>query len=152
MQSIFLFIVVILSAALFFVPVAELTGIEALYVQSIVQVCDAATPGSCIHPTYYIAALNGVIGLIALITIFLFKNRKRQMLLGNLNMLLIIAMIVLIFYSIDKNAGSIKPGTGLVAAYKIGAYLPVFMLIFTFLANRFIKKDEELVRSADRIR
>ena len=151
-QSIFLLIVVILSAVLFFVPVAELAGINVLYVQSIIKVCDTAEAGSCINPTYYIAALNGLVGLIALITIFLFTNRKRQMLLGNLNMLLIIAMIVLVFYTIDKNTGSIKSGVELMAVYKIGAYLPVLMLIFTFLANRFIKKDEELVRSADRIR
>lgn len=151
-QSIFLFIVVILSAVLFFVPVAELAGINNLYAQSIMQVCDADTPGSCTNLTWYIAVLNGVIGLVALVTVFLFTNRKRQMLLGNLNMLLIIAMIVLIFLSVDKNTGAIEPGTKLMAEYKIGAYLPVLMLIFTFLANRFIKKDEELVRSADRIR
>ena len=74
------------------------------------------------------------------------------MLLGNLNMLLIVAMIVLIFFTIDKNTGSVKSGITLTATYGIGSYLSVGMLIFTFLANRFIKKDDDLVRSADRIR
>ena len=151
-QSIFLFIVVVLSAVLFFVPVAHLSDVKFLYSQSIMQVCDVNAPGSCTAPTYYIAALNGVIGLIALITIFLFRNRKRQMLLGNLNMLLIVAMIVLTFFTIDKNTDSIKSGATLTAAYGIGSYLMVAMLIFTFLANRFIRKDDDLVRSADRIR
>jgi hypothetical protein len=32
------------------------------------------------------------------------------------------------------------------------SYLPIVSMIFAFLAGRAIQKDEELVRSADRIR
>jgi hypothetical protein len=36
--------------------------------------------------------------------------------------------------------------------YGLGMYLPVIALAFTFLANRGIKKDEDLVKSVDRLR
>jgi hypothetical protein len=36
--------------------------------------------------------------------------------------------------------------------YEFGAYLTIFPLFFIYLALRFIKKDEALVRAADRIR
>lgn len=152
-QSIFLLIVVIVSVLMFFVSVAEFTVDTTVYEQTISCTYNTAAPGECLSPTYYIAAINGVIGLVALVTIFLFRNRKLQMLLGNLNMVLIVTMIVLMFLAIDKNHSALHPDLKeLPMRYKLGAYLPILMIIFTFLANRFIKKDEELVRSADRIR
>lgn len=36
--------------------------------------------------------------------------------------------------------------------YMIGYYLPIPAAIFSILARRFIKKDEDLVRSANRMR
>jgi len=34
----------------------------------------------------------------------------------------------------------------------IGIYLPLIALVFMVMANRAIKRDEKLVRSADRLR
>jgi len=36
--------------------------------------------------------------------------------------------------------------------YELGSFLPIIAAVFTFLASRSIKKDEDLIRSADRIR
>jgi hypothetical protein len=36
--------------------------------------------------------------------------------------------------------------------FKAGAYLPLIQIVFVFLAQRAIGKDEELVKSADRLR
>jgi len=33
-----------------------------------------------------------------------------------------------------------------------GIYLPIVSVVFLVLANRFIMKDEKLIRSADRLR
>jgi glucan phosphoethanolaminetransferase (alkaline phosphatase superfamily) len=156
-QSIFLLIVVILSSVLFFVDIASFPHGAETFTQDVIALHVHGADGNTaangtVSNNYHLATMNGAIAVIALITIFLFRNRKRQMLLGNLNMLVIVAMIVLIFLSVDKNAGSIVSGQKLPVNYQAGAYLPVGMLIFTFLANRFIKKDEDLVRSADRIR
>jgi hypothetical protein len=37
-------------------------------------------------------------------------------------------------------------------SYQIGSFLPIISAVFAYLAAHFIKKDEQLVRSADRIR
>ena len=39
-----------------------------------------------------------------------------------------------------------------VMGFKFGAIIPVLSLILTYVAIRFIKKDDNLVRSADRLR
>jgi hypothetical protein len=56
------------------------------------------------------------------------------------------------FLSVDKNSTTLVPGVELPIKYQAGAWMSVLLIVFTFLANRYIKKDEDLVRSADRIR
>lgn len=151
-QSIFLLMVVIISTLLFFLPIAGFPNGTGMFIQGLLHTTDALQPGVSLSPTLYLGIINGVIAVIALITIFLFRNRKRQVLLGNLNLLLIVAMIVLMFLAAEKNSTTLVPGVTLPVRYKIGAWLSILLIVFTFLANRYIKKDEALVRSADRIR
>jgi len=89
-----------------------------------------------------------LIPLVSIITIFVFKNRKLQMrITAGLTGLIIIMIIVLAVYSLYmiRNYNAVfSPGINLI--------LPVLMLICAFLAYRGIRKDEELVRSFDRLR
>ncbi len=103
-----------------------------------------------IQPVYYIAGIAGLAALLALYSLFRYDNRKLQMKLGALNALLIMIDVVLVVYLIytgEKEMGQSSKG-----AFHVGFYLPLAALIFNSLANRFIRKDEKLVRSVDRIR
>lgn len=151
-QSIFLLIVVIISTLLFFVTFAEFPYGTEVFEQTIIGTSSSAQPGADVASTWYAAVINGLVGAIALITIFMFRNRKLQMLLGNFNLVLTVAMIVLMFLASGKYSESLVKGVVLPVKYQAGAYLPIGLIIFTWLANRFIKKDDDLVRSADRIR
>ena len=88
-------------------------------------------------------------GALALVSIFLFRNRRLQM---RMTIFTVVALIVgiafgLIYYV--QNTG----GLGDVAVNdRFGMYLPIIALIFTFLAYRYINKDEKLVKSMDRLR
>ena len=144
--------VVIISTTLFFVAIAEFPYGTEIFTQTITSTELSSRPGTAVASTWYIAVINALVAVIALVTIFMFRNRKLQMLLGNLNLLLIVAMIVLMFLAAGKNTETLVPGVLLPVNYKFGAYLPIGLIVFTWLANRFIKKDEDLVRSADRIR
>ena len=88
------------------------------------------------------------ISLIAFISIFLFKSRKRQIKLSRIGGLLTMAEIVFIIISYVK----VKelPVNSLSIGY-VNFILPISTLLF-FLAAKSIKKDDELVRSVDRIR
>ena len=92
--------------------------------------------------------LNAAIGVFSFVVIFLFKNRSLQLKACRLILILIFIMIGLLFYTSD----TLSNGLDQKLIFKIGTYLPLLQVIFIFLAHRGIKKDDELVRSADRLR
>lgn len=88
-------------------------------------------------------------GGLSFVSIFLFKNRKSQLLLGRISVIanLIGLILAVVFFLQDSpNMGEITPDDGL------GLYLPFLFLVFAILALRYIQKDEKLVRSMDRLR
>lgn len=93
--------------------------------------------------------LFAVAGALALAAIFLYKNRGLQMKIGRFALVANIigfVMAVILLWQDVQNLENVKILDG------IGAYLPVTFLVFIILALRFIKKDETLVRSMDRLR
>lgn len=99
---------------------------------------------------FYIAGIGIVICLVALFSIFQFKSRLRQIKIGALNAFLMMAYIAAATYMIYQGESDI--GLESRGIFKIGFFLPLGAMISNSLANRFIKKDEELIRSVDRIR
>ena len=88
-------------------------------------------------------------GLLALLTIFLFKNRKLQFKLCILGVFLSVGMIALEYFFVEafKKENLIVSGT-----YQLGALLPILMVILFIFASRSIYRDEKLVKSVDRLR
>ncbi|GAB5472330.1 MAG: DUF4293 domain-containing protein [Maribacter sp.] len=85
--------------------------------------------------------------VLALVTIFLFKNRQNQFVMNRLNMILQLFLLGFFVYrSLNLS------GETLVSEKGIGMLIPVFSIVFLVLANRAIKKDEDLVKSVDRLR
>ncbi|MGY6561232.1 MAG: DUF4293 domain-containing protein [Luteibaculaceae bacterium] len=80
-----------------------------------------------------------------------FKNRKLQLKLVHFNYLLILAYILTMYFALDSTEKALESVVKSVK-HDAGFYLPVVAVAFNFLAARGIKKDEELVRSIDRIR
>lgn len=86
-------------------------------------------------------------GALALWAILLFKNRKHQFVINRLNMILNLFLLGFFVYrSLNLS------GEALVSEKGIGMLIPVFSIVFLVLANRAIKKDEDLVKSVDRLR
>ena len=84
---------------------------------------------------------------LSLIAIFMFKNRKSQFVLGRLNIILNFILLGLFVYRSLNLSGETD-----VSEKGIGILLPIFSIVFLVLANKAIKKDEELVKSVDRLR
>ncbi|MGB5554640.1 MAG: DUF4293 domain-containing protein [Flavobacteriaceae bacterium] len=85
--------------------------------------------------------------VLALGAIMLFKNRKNQFVLNRLNMILNLFLLGFFVYrSLNLSGGTSVSEKG------IGMLIPVFSIVFLVLANRAIKKDEDLVKSVDRLR
>ena len=89
------------------------------------------------------------LGVLSLICIFLFKNRKLQFRLTVFTIVLTIGYLFLQYVMIEqfKKEGAIQTGS-----YKVAALLPLLTIIFLILAARGIYKDDKLVKSLDRLR
>jgi hypothetical protein len=85
--------------------------------------------------------------LLSLISIFRFKNRKSQFILGRLNIILNFILLGVFVYQSLNLSGEIS-----VSEKGIGMLLPIFSIVCLVLANKAIKKDEDLVKSVDRLR
>jgi len=84
---------------------------------------------------------------ISLVSIFMFKNRKLQFVLGRLNIILNFFLLgVFVYWSLTL------PGEMDISEKGIGMFLPIISIVFIVLANKAIKKDEDLVKSVDRLR
>lgn len=85
--------------------------------------------------------------LLSLITIFKYKNRKSQFMLGRLNIILNFILLGFFVYQSLNISGETA-----VSEKGIGMLLPIVSIVFLALANKAIKKDEDLVKSVDRLR
>jgi len=85
--------------------------------------------------------------VLAFITIFLFKNRKLQFVMNRLNIILNFTLLgIFVVRSLNIS------GESNISEKGIGMLLPIISIVFLVLANKAIKKDEDLVKSVDRLR
>ena len=82
-------------------------------------------------------------GLLTFLSILLFKKRTKQLLINKVQIFLhiIYSLIIVTDFIVYKSSNS-----------WVSMLIPTFCLIFIFLANKFIKRDEDLIKSIDRIR
>lgn len=155
-QSAYLSVVVLLSLALFFLPLSLIItttdpGIEntSSYLLKLTSVTKQTNGiDQNMSTPFLLLILNVTTGLVGTICIFLFKNRKKQMQLCRILLILICLFIGAIFWT----EGQYKNLSGGKITYLIGTYIPVIQLILVYLSDRAIKKDDDLVKSADRLR
>ena len=85
--------------------------------------------------------------VLSILSIFMYKNRKSQFMLGRLNIILnFILLGFFVYQSLNVSGGTAVSEKG------IGMLLPIVSIVFLALANKAIKKDEDLVKSVDRLR
>ena len=86
--------------------------------------------------------------VMTLIIVFCYKKRKLQLKLCRLNNL-----FILLFYAVCVYFLYVQQMIEtLINSLQIGIILPLIALIFNLLAIRFIKKDEALIKSLNRLR
>ncbi len=91
--------------------------------------------------SFYVSAI------LAVVAIFLFKKRQNQFVVNRLNMILNLFLLGFFVYrSLNLSGETVVSEKG------IGMLIPVFSIVFLVLANKAIKRDEDLVKSVDRLR
>ena len=88
-----------------------------------------------------------LIGILTIITIFAYSKRNLQIKLNYINSIINVLLIGFFGYSLLNSSGGISfPEKG------VELFVPLVNIILLLLANRFIAKDEKLVKSVDRLR
>lgn len=88
--------------------------------------------------------------LLSAAAVFLYQNRVLQMRITLLSLVTGILLPLLAYFLMYKEGSAVPAGVTVDDA--LGAYLPIVSIISSAVAMRFIKKDDQLVKSMDRLR
>ncbi len=155
-QTLYLFLVVILSAVMFFTPIG------GFYNKTTLEVYDLTFMGvflqdnmqtvennPSVMPVWGLSILTAVIPVIALISIFLYRKRVLQARFNVFNILLMVGYYALLFFYIWIGKQKLHADESFLC---IPSSFPLISIILSALAIRGILRDEALVRSLDRLR
>jgi ABC-type polysaccharide transport system permease subunit len=85
--------------------------------------------------------------MLTIVSIISFKKRQNQFVMNRLNIILNLILLGLFVYrSLNLSGETVVSEKG------IGMFLPIVAIVLLVLANKAIKKDEDLVKSVDRLR
>lgn len=140
-QSIWLFLAALLSGCLF---------ISDIYTSETTVNNVTSTTTLRILDNYPLLLIALVITILPLVTVFMYKDRKKQVRMTSVSLVGTLSFISLMLVNVTKLSNTVPPPTH--GSYKVGAVLPVLSLIFIIMAMVAIRKDEKLVRSMDRLR
>lgn len=148
-QSLLMIAVIILMSATAFSPIWSFESETVSVFLNTRKI--TVLPSQETTSTIYLAILSLGSALLTLYILFQYKNRKLQMVLGAVNNLLITAFLLVVsFIALPKAMELAKIQEN--GSFNYTFYLPVLSVLLNVISNKLIKKDEELVRSADRMR
>ncbi len=157
-QSLYLAVAVVLSGLCFAFPLAifECAGYDPAIYNLIPENVSADTTSIPQRTIAWNAICFPIaIGLLSLLSIFMFKNRMKQIRVVAVAFLLSVIYVgVLFMWIISAQAGALAEQgvTVTKTVYGLASYLPIAQIILLILAQQAIKKDEKLVRSSERLR
>jgi hypothetical protein len=164
-QTIFLFLIAVAMGVALSTPLweksgaqptsmAHLTALEYSQQQPVSAqpgLPTQAAPTTFVTSVWYLGLLLALVGLSSLYALFQYRNRLTQTALCAVNALMLTAIMGIILYRTlyeGKNYGNPSDQGN----FLIGFYAIIAALVFNALANRFIRRDERLVRGSDRLR
>ena len=130
-QTVYLILTFVITGVLmFFIPLWSLNGKPFYFMQDQVY-----------------TVVLGLSTMLTIISIISFKKRQNQFVMNRLNIILNLILLGLFVYrSLNLSGGTEVSEKG------IGMFMPIVAIVLLVLANKAIKKDEDLVKSVDRLR
>ena len=156
-QTIFLFLYIAALISTFFFPVwqkisfnDQTNEVDVIVTGHVSSVIYDKAGEAIIYDNFWVGGFIIIACIVAAMSIFSFKNRLTQIKLGTLNSLFTSLLVIYYLYEIFYNIDYINIKDKI--SFLISFYLIFLAIFFNFLANRFIRKDELLVRESERIR
>lgn len=152
-QTVFLLLAVLCGALTFAFPVASYVRGEQVFefrTTGLTLADGTAVPDA--SPKVPFAIVIGLCMAVLMAAVFFFRKRLRQMRLVRSAYLVILAVIAFLFITDHSIVSYLGQGGTVTTNYGASAFLPIAMLVCAFLAERYIRKDEALIKSMDRLR
>ncbi len=155
-QTVYLFLVFVFAILFIMLPLANLQDpFVSLQLSRYPVFFDAFDELTGRWMALLLVILFFAVILLTVASSFYYKKRLVQIKLGKYNLLIHATMILISFFLIDSIRTQLDHLDKLnqyEVSYGPGIIFPVISLLFILMANRAIRKDENLVRAADRIR
>ena len=142
-QTVYILLSAILIGLLFSLPFAEIAFNDQLYLFDIRGIVRNDTVQENGSP---LALLTGLILLLHVYTLFIYKKRILQIRILVFTILLMIGLFGLFYFFTYYTFDDAQ------ISFKMAVIFPLVAVILDYLAIRNIGKDEALIRSIDRIR
>jgi hypothetical protein len=150
-QTVYLLAIVVLSGFVIFSPLADLAN----KVDNLIYLVDfkgisllQPTGNIIVSRIWGLTSVSCVIPILALITIFSYKNRLKQIRLSVINMFFMISFYIIMLLYLWPACQQLHTDWHL----RLVSIFPLVNLILSYLAIGSIGKDEKLVKSLDRLR
>ena len=121
---------------------AELTPLQYSYEQGVTTFTT---------PLWYLGGLLTLVAVMAIFAIFQYRKRLLQMGLCAANAILLTAAMGVVLYQVLIRGKEYGNATDQ-GSFMTGFWAIVVALVLNALANRFIRRDEKIVRESNRIR
>jgi hypothetical protein len=147
-QTVYLLLIVAAMTVVLFLPLAVVQTGNVSYIYDVTGLHTAVTPSELTYPAWALFVLPVVSVLLALLAVFLYRHRIRQIRLCVFNAVLLVG-----FYGVFAFfLWNVSRQPDFHFSVRFALALPLVSLILDYLAIRNIGADEILVRSLDRLR
>lgn len=148
-QTLFLVLVVVSMLVSFFLPIWKITnGATAMQLYPLhFSTIENGVRTTQYFPFSIMAVLMAAAATIAIMEIMRFDNRMAQVKLGTLNSLILAGVLGTAVYFYNQVTAQYGYGK-----FGLSIWIPFIGVACNWLAIRFIRRDEKLVRDSDRIR
>lgn len=142
-QTLWLLVAAALSVALFFLNMVSITYLQG---------SEAVHKGvKLLEYNYLLSILAFALIALPVVSIFFYKNLKKQVNFAWLTIVLNLGFIAFHLMYISMYAEGHKPPVQS-HAYGIGSFIPALSVVFLFMAMSGMRKDKKLLKSYDRLR
>ncbi len=151
-QTLYLLAATALMTIFFFSPLASCASSEGVFSLTVFGV--KSFDGADALNIPYLAIIAALTTLLPLVNIFFFKKRMLQLRLCIVQIILAVGTLIVagIYYYLANRFFASQVGDLSTSSLRIVCALPIFAIVFDYLALKAIFKDEMLIKSLDRIR
>lgn len=157
-QSLFLLFAAVIPIVLLFIPMGYVDTADAQYVYNSLVLKLNIPDGTAVIRLYYVAFCLVLTAALSLAALFSYKKRVRQVQIVSITMIVyLITLMLMLWVCPDIIFTKYFSARGMAFTFTFANKTLMLILVFIeaiclFMANKFIKKDEKLVRAADRLR